>query len=712
MKRKRFIASFPITMVLLLLIMTFQNCSPTEFKEAPVYLNDDQSLSASGASCLFNGYSIPHAESVTAFKKSSVPFGETCEPYTLTCKDGDLPGSATAPFSSCVIGAPSCNTEGWFKSGSTFLDGNAATSAVTPNRVVVSGDFVYVITICGIFRSTDRGNSFENVNFPDGNLSGNAISSFYADGKDFYISAKNNLYKWTASNQQYRIVLTMDQWLAIIQRVRSCSSVGGGSRTFLPVAYAKGPLIVIGHGSGIVVSTDGGASWNRAKFLIGEYEINHSSIRVIEFKGKIFASLPITIQSVYTSTKQCVFGEQAHALLGGRNGAGIFEYANDGKTFNLTTNSPGLAWAIATNGQRLVAFSARPTKISGLLQDVSLYQSSNGHDWVPVNTRLNLFWPWTLNFVGNDLLAGWSDFMTRTDLSSPELTQVLPKEKVRAFAANGNNVYVMTDKGLKISRDGGLTFPTSKTFSSPFCGANTLSSGGGVSVANYNEELFISHNEAFQKVLITKSGLVEIGEQFPSSFDHVPSDVVGFGSTLVSNGPRVSTDGGKTWSGVMTEARIPGRTEVVRSASSVSPNLYLYVSEDGSNQLTPAIQNLEASLGSILSAHSYGSRLITSFHGGGVLVFENGVEIARHPIFESSGNGRSIKRINNTIYVLSKELWASQDNGLTFQIVPSAPFSLRHLFAIRGRILGFTNGLFTISKDDGKTFYPWRGCLE
>lgn len=55
-------------------------------------------------SCLFNGRTLAHGESVTAYETSSVDYGKTCGGQTRTCNDGQLSGSYT--FASCSVGAP------------------------------------------------------------------------------------------------------------------------------------------------------------------------------------------------------------------------------------------------------------------------------------------------------------------------------------------------------------------------------------------------------------------------------------------------------------------------------------------------------------------------------------------------------------------------------------------------------------------------------
>lgn len=63
------------------------------------------------ASCLFDGRTIAHGESVAAFATSSVNYGSTCTQESRTCNNGVLSGGYT--FSSCTIGQPqNCSFNG------------------------------------------------------------------------------------------------------------------------------------------------------------------------------------------------------------------------------------------------------------------------------------------------------------------------------------------------------------------------------------------------------------------------------------------------------------------------------------------------------------------------------------------------------------------------------------------------------------------------
>ncbi len=63
------------------------------------------------ASCLFNGVTIPSGQTVTASQASTVPYGHSCSSEVRTCTNGTLSG--TFAFSSCSVTPPaSCTFNG------------------------------------------------------------------------------------------------------------------------------------------------------------------------------------------------------------------------------------------------------------------------------------------------------------------------------------------------------------------------------------------------------------------------------------------------------------------------------------------------------------------------------------------------------------------------------------------------------------------------
>lgn len=74
------------------------------------------------ASCMFDGRNVAHGEVVTAFASSSAPYGELCQQESRTCDNGNLSGSYN--FSSCTVGLPaSCTFD-----GRTIMSGESVTA--------------------------------------------------------------------------------------------------------------------------------------------------------------------------------------------------------------------------------------------------------------------------------------------------------------------------------------------------------------------------------------------------------------------------------------------------------------------------------------------------------------------------------------------------------------------------------------------------------
>jgi hypothetical protein len=58
--------------------------------------------------CTFNGAAVPHGTSVTAYQSSTVPYGSSCASQTRTCSDGTLSG--TYQYASCSIACTPATT--------------------------------------------------------------------------------------------------------------------------------------------------------------------------------------------------------------------------------------------------------------------------------------------------------------------------------------------------------------------------------------------------------------------------------------------------------------------------------------------------------------------------------------------------------------------------------------------------------------------------
>lgn len=111
------------------------------------------------ASCLFDGQTVPHGESITAYTSSTVTFGQSCTAVVeiRTCNNGVLSGSA--PYSSCEANAPrSCLFNGItldhnesitaFQNSSSQYGGTCTSETRVCNDGTLSGTYQY--SVCNI----------------------------------------------------------------------------------------------------------------------------------------------------------------------------------------------------------------------------------------------------------------------------------------------------------------------------------------------------------------------------------------------------------------------------------------------------------------------------------------------------------------------------------------------------------------------------------
>ncbi|MEZ0391034.1 MAG: hypothetical protein ACAH59_02385 [Pseudobdellovibrionaceae bacterium] len=109
LKNKYFLFSTALAL-LSILGVGYQNCAKTQFTReiASVSTKADTAIDDNGplhpADCSFNGATIKHGASVTAYKQSSAAYNQSCQPETRVCSNGVLSGSFN--FGSCSTQAP------------------------------------------------------------------------------------------------------------------------------------------------------------------------------------------------------------------------------------------------------------------------------------------------------------------------------------------------------------------------------------------------------------------------------------------------------------------------------------------------------------------------------------------------------------------------------------------------------------------------------
>lgn len=100
--------------------------------------NYDSCSATQPASCLFNGTTIPHGETIYAYDTTSVELGGECISEPRTCNNGILSGSS--PYASCGVNLPAA----CLFNGLTIPSGNSIEAFLTSS--VPSGEFCVVET--------------------------------------------------------------------------------------------------------------------------------------------------------------------------------------------------------------------------------------------------------------------------------------------------------------------------------------------------------------------------------------------------------------------------------------------------------------------------------------------------------------------------------------------------------------------------------------
>jgi hypothetical protein len=104
------------------------------------------------SSCLFNGQTVAHEATVTAYQSSSVAFGGSCVSESRVCNNGELSGSFS--YASCNVAAPAaCLFNGQtiahgsavkaYQNSSVAYGGTCSSEDRTCNNGVLSGSFSY-----------------------------------------------------------------------------------------------------------------------------------------------------------------------------------------------------------------------------------------------------------------------------------------------------------------------------------------------------------------------------------------------------------------------------------------------------------------------------------------------------------------------------------------------------------------------------------------
>lgn len=201
-------------------------------------------------SCVFNGRTVAHGESVNAYSASSVSFGGSCAVEDRVCHDGALTGSFA--FASCAVEAPvACLFQGQtIAHGQSVLAYKAASAPVCEDETrvcsngILSGSFQekacevpctdmaektrYLNTMIQIFENVDNVAIAQNcIDEPNPTLAKNMPTEAYSTLR----------FKNTCGNRYCRMVKKMDSGRIIDMK---------DGRSTLECRYEKTPQTYVG----------------------------------------------------------------------------------------------------------------------------------------------------------------------------------------------------------------------------------------------------------------------------------------------------------------------------------------------------------------------------------------------------------------------------------------------------------------------------------
>jgi hypothetical protein len=246
-----------------------------------------------------------------------------------------------------------------------------------------------------------------------------------------------------------------------------------------------------------LISTNAGVTWTRARFMAGNIETDgNGGHRFLNHSGKVLVGQSSGgISSVLLPDGTCARGAAAEAALGGRKMKGLSVYQGDGRTYQMAAGSPGSVYTMASSGTQVVIQAAGASGAAG----VGLYSSATGDSWTPLNLpRGSQLTFSSLAFSGNTLWANAGGTLFKAD--SANLNPVPLPSPVTSImmAAAEESLYVLTEKGLFVSSDLGLTFPALRIFGSPVCGSSFLSASQSFeSTSDGTDFYFLRDHQSF-----------------------------------------------------------------------------------------------------------------------------------------------------------------------------------------------------------------------
>lgn len=593
-----------------------------------------------------------------------------------------------------------------------------------------------VRSTCGVFKSSDRGDTFTPMTFAGVESD---PRNMYFDGNNVYISTVIGLYKSSNSGLTFQLILDRSKAQNILDSKPSqykCSSTSLGAAFQTGEILASGDLILVSTSLGILRSTDGGLTFAPVTVVIQGYVMGalQNITRMMKKDNAIYIS----------------------AAGGGPRNANTFRTFHAGTNEACTMNPalPGGAMIVSTDGGATFGpapgignfdiiqnFDFSPTRTHILASNQHYFSALDGQSFT--GSTSTSFSPVAFSYGDAAFpLAATSTrvFTTRSESNRGEslilveslndgikfndrqIDPQIPASDVvvTGVYARGSDVYITSDKGLYISRDGGATFAIRKRFSSDFCTVpwwqkSTVSGFVGDTIFTLFPGFTPLRSSTDQGKQFTADDVVRPG--IPNGengvyLSHV-SNMTSVESTIhfgfYSGGTQVavtSFDGGKTFQPFAeNDPRYNGKKIFFLGGSFGA----FYVSADGVDERNQ-LQILDNN-STYVEAYSVDGRMVVSRYGQGLMVLKGGTVENSYP---EAGGFPKIREVGGVIFAIGTVTMVSFDKGKSFQRAKGSPYFGKDIVAFGRKVYLITlssNSIYE-SNDSGQSFHPAVGRLE
>ncbi|MDH5720171.1 MAG: hypothetical protein OEZ13_06040 [Spirochaetia bacterium] len=479
--------------------------------------------------------------------------------------------------------------------------------------------------------------------------------------------------------------------------------INGYGESYLKDIYGNGNTIILAtYGSGIAVSTDGGATWSHRispdsgleSNYIEEFWTNGSTIYAATSYGFASGSSSFTnyISGLPSTNLRSLF---YNGTIYVGTSSGFAWSSNGGSSWTTRTTAEGLiyneVYSSYVSGSNIYVGTGYGTSVS-TNSGASFTINANTGNGLGGSTVYAIWGNGSTVYAGT---TGGFSISTNNGASYTNKTTAngLPANNIYDMIVNGSTIYVATSGGVGVSYNGGSTFSTLYTSRTTH---RIYKTGSNIYAANYDSYAYSHDNGSSWTTVYSADGLNRNIQNMYIS-----------GNTVYAatdpGGLAISTDGGNTfinktpdngfssasaldvkvqegiiyavsWDGLYTSTDKGASFTKIYSINNIEHleidgnNIYLgkgygelYVSNDGGATFNQKLSGLN-NIYDLFVDHSNSTLYVAT---------EDWVGSAVHDLYVSTDNGATFYTINfssqiNTVYAKSDNLYVGTETGLYY----------------------------------------------